>query len=57
MEVWENLIWGDVEWYGKLVDCVDKEFSDMSIMFICILMFMDSQIELLLEKVVVGVLV
>lgn len=44
-EVWENLTRGDAEWHGKLADCADVEFSDMSIMLIRTLAPMASQIE------------
>ena len=53
-EVWENLTRGDAEWHGKLADCADKEFSDMSIMLIRTLTPMDSQIEPPPEKMAAG---
>lgn len=44
-EVWENLTRGDAEWHGTLAECVNQEFSDMSIMLIRTLNPMASQIE------------
>ena len=44
-EVWENLTRAEAEWQGTLGDCVDREFSDMSIMLIRTLSPMSSQIE------------
>jgi cobalt-precorrin-7 (C5)-methyltransferase len=44
-EVWENLTRGEAEWHGTLAECVDKEFTDMSIMLIRTHTPMDSQIE------------
>lgn len=44
-EVWENLTRNEAEWHGKLSECVDREFSDMSIMLIRTHQPMPSQIE------------
>lgn len=44
-EVWENLTENEAEWKGTLVDCVNHDFSDMSIMLIRTLQEMPSQIE------------
>ena len=44
-EVWENLTRAEAEWHGTLVECVEREFSDMSIMLIRTLKAMPSQIE------------
>ena len=44
-EVWENLTRSEAEWHGTLGECVDREFSDMSIMLIRTLKEMPSQIE------------
>lgn len=44
-EVWENLTRSEAEWRGTLGECVDIEFSDMSIMLIRTLKEMPSQIE------------
>jgi cobalt-precorrin-7 (C5)-methyltransferase len=44
-EVWENLTRNEAEWHGKLSECVDREFTDMSIMLIRTRMPMPSQIE------------
>ena len=44
-EVWENLTRGEAEWHGTLAECVDREFTDMSIMLIRTRKPMDSQIE------------
>jgi cobalt-precorrin-7 (C5)-methyltransferase len=45
VEVWENLTRDEAEWRGTLGDCVDRDFSDMSIMLIRSLREMPSQIE------------
>jgi cobalt-precorrin-7 (C5)-methyltransferase len=44
-EVWKNLTRDEAEWHGSLADCVEREFSDMSIMLIRTLVNMPSQIE------------
>ena len=44
-EVWENLTRAEAEWHGALAECVEREFSDMSIMLIRTLKAMPSQIE------------
>ena len=44
-EVWENLTRNEAEWNGTLKECIDREFSDMSIMLIRTLAPMPSQIE------------
>ena len=44
-EVWENLTRDEAEWRGTLGQCVDREFSHMSIMLIRMLKEMPSQIE------------
>lgn len=44
-EVWENLTGNEAAWRGSLGQCVDQEFTDMSIMLIRTLIPMDSQIE------------
>lgn len=44
-EVWENLTGNEAEWRGSLADCVDREFTDMSIMLIRTRTPMASQIE------------
>ena len=44
-EVWENLTRDEAEWNGTLKECIDREFSDMSIMLIRTLAPMPSQIE------------
>jgi cobalt-precorrin-7 (C5)-methyltransferase len=44
-EVWENLTRNEAEWRGSLAECVDREFSDMSIMLIRTRAPMPSQIE------------
>lgn len=44
-EVWENLTRGEAEWHGTLAGCVDREFTDMSIMLIRTRRPMPSQIE------------
>ena len=44
-EVWENLTRGEAEWRGTLADCVEREFTDMSIMLIRTRAPMASQIE------------
>ncbi len=44
-EVWENLTGAEAEWRGTLRECVDKDFSDMSIMLIRTCSPMPSQIE------------
>jgi cobalt-precorrin-7 (C5)-methyltransferase len=44
-EVWENLTRNEAEWRGSLGECVDREFSDMSIMLIRTCAPMPSQIE------------
>jgi cobalt-precorrin-7 (C5)-methyltransferase len=44
-EVWENLTRAEAEWHGTLGECVQKEFSDMSIMLIRTRNVMPSQIE------------
>lgn len=44
-EVWENLTRGEAEWHGTLAECVDREFTDMSIMLIHTRKPMASQIE------------
>ncbi|MDB5769705.1 MAG: cobalt-precorrin-6Y C(5)-methyltransferase [Burkholderia sp.] len=44
-EVWENLTRNEAEWRGSLGECVDREFSDMSIMLIRTRAPMPSQIE------------
>lgn len=44
-EVWENLTRGEAEWHGTLAACVDREFTDMSIMLIRTRTPMASQIE------------
>lgn len=44
-EVWENLTRNEAEWRGSLGECVDREFSDMSIMLIRARNTMPSQIE------------
>ncbi len=44
-EVWENLTQSEAEWHGLLSNCVDKDFSDMSIMLIRSLQPLSSQIE------------
>lgn len=44
-EVWENLTRGEAEWHGTLAECVDREFTDMSIMLIRTRRPMASQIE------------
>lgn len=43
-EVWENLTRNEAEWHGQLSECVDQEFTDMSIMLIRTLRPMASQI-------------
>lgn len=49
-EVWENLTRGEAEWHGTLAECVDREFTDMSIMLIRTRKPMASQIEPTEEK-------
>lgn len=49
-EVWENLTRGEAEWHGTLAECVDREFTDMSIMLIRTRKPMASQIEPAEEK-------
>ncbi len=44
-EVWENLTRTEAEWHGRLAECVDRDFTDMSIMLIRTLKAMPSQIE------------
>ena len=44
-EVWENLTRAEAEWHGPLAECVDRDFTDMSIMLIRTLKAMPSQIE------------
>jgi cobalt-precorrin-7 (C5)-methyltransferase len=44
-EVWENLTRNEAEWRGSLGECVDRDFSDMSIMLIRTRAPMPSQIE------------
>ena len=44
-EVWENLTRAEAEWHGVLAECVDRDFTDMSIMLIRSLKAMPSQIE------------
>ncbi len=44
-EVWENLTGNEAEWRGSLAECVDREFTDMSIMLIRTRTPMASQIE------------
>lgn len=44
-EVWENLTRSEAEWRGTLGECVNRMFSDMSIMLIRTLNEMPSQIE------------
>ena len=44
-EVWENLTGNEAEWRGSLAECVDREFTDMSIMLIRTRAPMASQIE------------
>ena len=44
-EVWENLTRAEAEWRGTLGECVNRTFSDMSIMLIRTLNVMPSQIE------------
>lgn len=44
-EVWENLTGQEAEWRGALAQCVDRDFSDMSIMLIRTLRPLASQIE------------
>jgi cobalt-precorrin-7 (C5)-methyltransferase len=44
-EVWENLTRNEAEWRGPLGECVEREFSDMSIMLIRTRAPMPSQIE------------
>jgi len=44
-EVWENLTGNEAEWRGTLGECVEREFTDMSIMLIRTLRPMSSQIE------------
>ena len=44
-EVWENLTGNEAAWRGMLADCVDQEFTDMSIMLIRTRAPMASQIE------------
>ena len=44
-EVWENLTGREAEWHGTLAECVDREFTDMSIMLIRTRKPMASQIE------------
>jgi len=44
-EVWENLTRAEAEWHGSLAECVDRDFTDMSIMLIRSLKVMPSQIE------------
>jgi cobalt-precorrin-7 (C5)-methyltransferase len=44
-EVWENLTGAEAEWHGALAECVDRDFTDMSIMLIRSLKTMPSQIE------------
>ena len=45
VEVWENLTRAEAEWRGTLGECVNRTFSDMSIMLIRTLNEMPSQIE------------
>lgn len=45
VEVWENLTGDESGWRGELGECVDRDFSDMSIMLIRSLLDMPSQIE------------
>jgi len=45
VEVWENLTGDEAEWHGVLGDCVERDFSGMSIMLIRTLAAMPSQIE------------
>ena len=49
-EVWENLTRSEAEWHGTLAECVEREFSDMSIMLIRTLKAMPSQIEAVEKK-------
>ena len=44
-EVWENLTRTEAQWHGPLAECVNREFSDMSIMLIRSRHPMASQIE------------
>jgi cobalt-precorrin-7 (C5)-methyltransferase len=44
-EVWENLTRNEAEWRGTLGECVEREFTDMSIMLIRTREPMPSQIE------------
>lgn len=44
-EVWENLTGNEAEWRGTLGECVERDFTDMSIMLIRTLRPMSSQIE------------
>ena len=44
-EVWENLTGKEAAWRGVLADCVEQEFTDMSIMLIRTRAPMASQIE------------
>ena len=44
-EVWENLTRDEAEWNGTLKECIDRDFTDMSIMLIRTLAPMASQIE------------
>ena len=44
-EVWENLTGREAAWHGTLAECVDREFTDMSIMLIRTRKPMASQIE------------
>jgi len=44
-EVWENLTRTEAEWHGALGECMNRDFSDMSIMLIRALEPMPSQIE------------
>lgn len=44
-EVWENLTRAEAEWHGTLAECVDRDFTDMSIMLIRTCRPMASQIE------------
>ena len=44
-EVWENLTGKEAEWRGSLAQCVEREFTDMSIMLIRTRAPMASQIE------------
>jgi cobalt-precorrin-7 (C5)-methyltransferase len=44
-EVWENLTGNEAEWRGSLAQCIEQEFTDMSIMLIRTRAPMASQIE------------